>query len=180
MGLATLEPTAAISARENVYMRKSLGIGFLLLSLVSIGQAHAEAGPCTMEVPAINWFFGDLVSDEHIQQAVLCAVNRGGADVMGESSFRANYSLSILESDVKEIVVRPGTNKINEFKSNYSVSFPAYEHNRRVMISCARASIEYKQAPFENLTMTLSKCSANGAELLESPLRAQVVYSRIK
>lgn len=161
-------------------MLKNLRLGFLFLSLLYIGQTQAATGSCTSEVPQINWYFaGDLVSEEHLRQAIMCAVNRGGSDVKGESTFRTIYDVRLDPRDLENIVIRPGKNKFNEFKSNYSLQFPAFMNRRQVQVICASASIEYKQAPFENLTFTM-KCIIPGVDSSSIPLRAQVIYAPTK
>lgn len=164
-------------------MFRFTGMLFLILSPLFSVVTWA-ALPCTNHPDALGGYMdADILSPRDLPAAIACAVNYGGAEVIGESSFRTHYNVQINEADIPGIRVEKHAEQDALFNqsNHYSVRFPAWTgRGIKTLVRC-EAKVDYQNLPKKSVVITLHECHANAVGVKEGvPLQAMVVFARVK
>lgn len=169
-------------------------LGFLFLSLLmafSVPAMAAELGPCTLQSKVGKGFFylnNQILGDEDLRQAVACAINRGGDEAAGFSSFRTVYNILIEPSDISRIRVQRAY-ELESFwgqSNRYLINFTGVYDGRVEMPVYCEVLVEKRPSSESSgifVMLDLTYCMAQTEAFLimpHLPLRASVVYTPVK
>ncbi len=139
-------------------------IALFVFVFLTIPSAFAGDGVCTTTPGKIGGYpFFDILTDQDLKEAIVCAVNRSSVTVIGENSFRNIYNVTMDEEQAKHIRLRrqegdPLSNRINR----YDISFLAtYDGRIETKIYCSLKVDFRKIEERKAVVVNLDNCQAS-------------------